>query len=112
MLTRAMLMPSSHSEGQLFGLRYMGAIFGMLVCFGAVGVVALSMGVQPAVYNAHVPPGESTCTGIQCFRLFHLVCAVENVAGTCGIVFLLRTLNKHRTDQAARTLTDVNDDDT
>ena len=73
------------------------------------GVVALSMGVQPSVYDAHTPAGETTCKGIQCFRLFHVVCFVANGAGTFGIAILLRSFGKHRAKQQ-RALVDVSND--
>ena len=48
-------------SNRVFGLKNSGGIYGMLVCFGAVGFITLSLGVQPYVYQAHTKPGSQVC---------------------------------------------------
>ena len=44
-------------SNSLFGLKNSGGIYGMLNCFGAVGFISLSLGVQPTVYASHSAVG-------------------------------------------------------
>lgn len=72
---------------RIFGAKHSGSIFGMVMCFGTIGIVLISYGVQPAVYDAHMHPGDTECLeGIACFAVYHLICAGFAGVGLAGAV--------------------------
>ena len=86
--------------GKVFGRVHEGAIFGSVILIGATGVIALSLGVQPAVYAAHGTvriQGNSSsvattmvCVGMDCFLLTSWIFAGCTVAGTGAAALALR----------------------
>ena len=95
-------------SNRVFGLQNSGGIYGMLVCFGAVGFITLSLGVQPAVYDGHLPnqsrnstsdraaaddiKGPTCQQGVLCFRDFHITCACFAAVGLASSLGLIWTI--------------------
>jgi hypothetical protein len=96
-------------SNRVFGLRNSGGIYGMLVCFGAVGFITLSLGVQPAVYASHLKHqvsrngtndsgaadgnNDRVCQqGVLCFRGYHITCACFAAVGLASSLGLLWTI--------------------
>ena len=72
----------------------------MLNCFGAVGFISLSLGVQPAVYSSHSARGMMACDdGVACFRGFHTVCLCYSLVGCAAAIGLVRAVAKQRDAQ-------------
>jgi len=72
------LMPTIASD--LFGRKYVAAIYGLLGSFPAVLGFALSGFMAPAIYQAHAPAGHTNCSGKLCYEQTYYVCA-----GLCGL---------------------------
>ena len=84
----------------------------MLVCFGAVGFITLSLGVQPAVYDRHAKDAAAGAAaaagggasssdhhceeGVLCFRAYHLVCACFGAVGFAASVALIVTVMRRK----------------
>jgi MFS family permease len=99
-------------SNRVFGLRNSGGIYGMLVCFGAVGFITLSLGVQPAVYDRHAKDAAAGAAaaagggasssdhhceeGVLCFRAYHLVCACFGAVGFAASVALIVTVMRRK----------------
>ena len=84
-------------SNSIFGLKNSGGIYGMLNCFGAVGFISLSLGVQPAVYSRHSAEGMMACdAGVVCFRGFHVVCLCYSVIGCAAAAGLIRAVAKQQ----------------
>eukprot|EP00931_Biecheleriopsis_adriatica_P056493 TRINITY_DN33476_c0_g1_i1.p1 TRINITY_DN33476_c0_g1~~TRINITY_DN33476_c0_g1_i1.p1 ORF type:complete len:513 (+),score=79.01 TRINITY_DN33476_c0_g1_i1:65-1603(+) len=62
--------------GQLFGLKNVGRNFGVVVASAAVFQCALSLGLEPLVYDSHKQSGEVHCIGNSCFTWTHGTSAV------------------------------------
>ena len=91
-------------SNSLFGLKNSGGIYGMLNCFGAVGFISLSIGVQPSVYAKNTAAGMIECgAGVVCFRGFHVVCLLYSVGGTIAALGLIRVVAMRRQRSAAAT---------
>jgi hypothetical protein len=87
-------------SNSIFGLKNSGGIYGMLNCFGAVGFISLSLGVQPAVYSSHSTRGMMACDdGVACFRGFHTVCLCYSLVGCAAAIGLVRAVAKQRDAQ-------------
>eukprot|EP01043_Picozoa_sp_COSAG02_P031654 COSAG02_NODE_2076_length_9917_cov_906.312589_4_plen_143_part_00 len=84
-------------SNSIFGLKNSGGIYGMLNCFGAVGFISLSLGVQPAVYSSHSAEGMMACdAGVVCFRGFHVVCLCYSIIGCAAAAGLVRAVAKQQ----------------
>lgn len=88
-------------SNRVFGLRNSGGIYGMLVCLGAVGFIALSLGVQPEVY-AHHSQDRVCHEGVLCFRDYHITCACFAVVGGVSSLGLLWTIARRKQVQEQR----------
>lgn len=83
-------------SNSVFGLKNSGGIYGMLNCFGAIGFISLSLGVQPAVYSRHSAEGMMQCdAGVVCFRGFHAVCLCYSIVGCIAAVGLVHAVTKN-----------------
>jgi hypothetical protein len=84
-------------SNSIFGLKNSGGIYGMLNCFGAVGFISLSLGVQPAVYSSHSAEGMMECnSGVVCFRGFHVVCLCYSLFGCAAALGLVRAVARQQ----------------
>ena len=92
-------------SNSIFGLKNSGGIYGMLNCFGAVGFISLSLGVQPAVYSSHSAAGMMACdAGVVCFRGFHVVCLCYSIFGCAAAAALVRAVAKQQERLSSRLL--------
>ena len=72
------LMPTIASD--LFGRKYVAAIYGLLGSFPAVLGFALSGFMAPAIYQQHAETGHTDCTGKLCYEQTYFICA-----GLCSL---------------------------
>ena len=78
--------------GRLFGLAAAGRNFGMIVLSAACFALLLSLGLEPAVYEAHREPGAAGCLGVECFALTHYVAAGLGGVGVAVSIHLKRQI--------------------
>ena len=71
--------------GKLFGMKHSGKNFGMVVLAAAIFALALSLSLEPRVYQAHVSAGGKECFGKACFALTHYVCAALGVGALLAV---------------------------
>lgn len=76
--------------GKAFGLRASGKNFGLVVLAAACFALLLMLGLEPAVYHAHLRPGETVCYGVGCFQLTHaFVCMLSLVVSVVAALLHL-----------------------
>jgi MFS family permease len=72
-----------------YGPRAFASIYSVTSLTTAVASYALNAGLAAGVYQAHTPPGATTCTvGIACFQTTFLTLAGLNVAGAAVAAWL------------------------
>merc|ERR1719464_1895709 len=78
--------------GKAFGLVSAGRNFGFIVLAAAAFTIILSFGLEPTVYQAHVPDGQTACKGHGCFGATFWTAAALGIAGAGAALFLHRAM--------------------
>jgi len=75
---------------RVFGLQHVGFNFGVAVLGAAVFQAGLSLLIEPAVYTAHLQPGEEVCHGAACFANLHWIAFGLACCAVVGAVHIHR----------------------
>lgn len=85
------------TASELFGLKYYGLIYNILVLNLPLGSFLFSGLLAGYLYDAQATPtagGGNTCVGAHCYRLVFVIMAISCLVGFClDIVLSLRTKN-------------------
>lgn len=85
------------TASELFGLKYYGLIYNILVLNLPLGSFLFSGLLAGYLYDTQATPtagGGNTCVGAHCYRLVFIIMAISCLVGFClDIVLSLRTKN-------------------